>query len=198
MTMTNEATVLVVIIQTLAILSVLFVYASRYKRVSPDKAMVVYGRQMHPGVKIGFMVISGGGKFILPIIEEVQHMDLGLKETVMELDHVRTAPGQGSVPVRVVLALMYRVSSDKEGVYKAAVNLLGKTNEDIKRMVEVVVEGTVRETATDYSPRDLDVEREGFGTRVGSLVAQDLHELGIEVRCLNIVRVIHKGVDRIG
>ncbi|NIP36131.1 MAG: hypothetical protein GWN18_14375, partial [Thermoplasmata archaeon] len=47
--MASTTLLLVVVIQVMAILSVLFVYASRYKKVSPDRAMVVYGRQMRPG-----------------------------------------------------------------------------------------------------------------------------------------------------
>ena len=53
---------------------VLAIYASRYKRVPPNKAMVVYGRRSTSGK--GYMVITGGGKFITPIIEAYELLSL--------------------------------------------------------------------------------------------------------------------------
>ena len=196
--MVGETVLMVTIIQVLAILSVLLVYATRYKKVPPDRAMVVYGRQMHPGVKIGYAVISGGGRFLLPVIEETAVLDLAVREVVMELDNVRTDPGEGSRPVRVKLSVLYRISSDREELYLAAQNLLGRTPQDVKRMVQMVVEGSVREVATTRTARSMDIDREGAATEVGLKSARDLAEVGLEIRGLNIIRIVHKGVDRIG
>src|SRR5207249_2023048 len=76
----------------LAIVGVVFgtvlAYASRYKKVPPNMAMVVYGRRQKGMGGRGYQVKSGGAKFIVPIFEsvewlrlDVRTLDLGVKRT---------------------------------------------------------------------------------------------------------------------
>ena len=192
--MVNESFIIVNVILFISLFSGVLVYAWRYKKVSPDRAMVVYGRQMHPSIKIGYQVISGGGKFILPIIEQVDHISLGVKEVVLELDNVRTDPSGGSTPLRVNLTALYKVSSERETLYTAAENLLGKTDEEIKSMVEVVIEGTLRSIASTMTPRKMDLDREALGVQVEVNAGKELQKIGLEIRALAIIRVHLKGV----
>jgi uncharacterized membrane protein YqiK len=60
----------------MTIMTMMIIFASRYKKVPPNKAMVVYGRRMPSGR--GYRVISGGGKFIMPIVESYEFLDLDL------------------------------------------------------------------------------------------------------------------------
>src|SRR5437667_11386887 len=66
----------------LAIVGVVFgtvlVYASRYKKVPPNMAMVVYGKRQAKTGK-GYRVISGGAKVIVPIVESVEWLKLGVR-----------------------------------------------------------------------------------------------------------------------
>jgi flotillin len=187
--------IIVVVIQMFAMLSVVFVYASRYKKVAPDQAMVVYGRQMSPGSSIGYRVISGGGKFILPIIEGIEVMDLGAKDIVMDLDNIRTDTVGGSIPIRMKLTVLYKVSSERSVLKAAAENLMGKTAEEIKRMVEVVVEGEARTVTSTMTPEAVDKNRDQVARNIEVMASQQLMELGLEIRGLAIIRVHIKGVD---
>lgn len=196
--MVNASVVIVMLVLFMSLFAVLAVYATRYKKVPPDKAMVVYGRKMHPRSNIGYQVLSGGGKFILPIIENTDMLDLGVKEVVLELDNVRTDPYEGSVPVRVKLTVLYKISSEHNALMYAAECLMGKTEEEIKRIVEVVIEGTLRSIAATMTPRSIDLEREVVGVKVGVLAIHELLQVGIEIRALAIIRVHIKGVDKVG
>jgi len=191
--MVSEAFVIVMVVQFLALFALLFVYASRYRKVPPDRAMVVYGRQMHPGVKIGYQVISGGGKFILPIIEDTKFMDLGLKEVVLDLDNLRTDPTKGASPVRVNIAVLYRISAEPSALHVACEYLLAKTSEDVKRMVEAVVQGCIRGIAAKMSPSDIDLNRDEVEEKLKASAWQDLLNMGIEIKALAIIRVHLKG-----
>lgn len=194
--MVNEAFIITQLILVFSLLSVLAIYAWRYKKVPPDRAMVIYGRRMHPGSKVGYQVRSGGGKFILPVIEDLDHLDLGVKEAVLELDNVRTDPREeGSAPVRVKLTVLYKISSERHAMAVAAECLMGKTPEEVKRMVEVIIEGTFRSNATTMTPSGIDRNREAFGTKVHTIARNDLQQIGIEVRALAIIRVHLKGVE---
>ena len=88
--MVSESIVIVTVIIMVAIMAVILVYAARYKKVPPDKAMVVYGRKMQPGVKIGYQVISGGGKFILPVIEAYEFLLLDVRTLDVNVSDIVT------------------------------------------------------------------------------------------------------------
>lgn len=191
--MVNETVVIVVLVQTFAILAVLLVYASRYKRVAPDKAMVVYGRQMRPGTKIGYRVVTGGGKFILPIIEETRYMDLGIKETVLEVDNLRTDPNKDAALIRLKLTAWYRISDERYTIDTACEHLLEKTPEDIKRIIEVNVRGHIRGIVANMTARDVDLHRDQVEEIFQTQAAPDLLNIGIEVRTLRIIDVHVKG-----
>jgi len=196
--MATASVIIVIVICLVSLFAMMAVYATRYKKVPPDKAMVVYGRKMHTGSNIGYQVLSGGGKFILPIIENTDMLDLGVKEVVLDLDNIRTDPNEGSSPVRIRLTVLYKISSERDAMMSAAECLLGKTEEEIKRMVEVVIEGTLRSIATTMTPRSIDLEREVVGVKLGVQALHDLQQIGIEIRALAIIRVHLKGVDKVG
>ncbi len=191
--MVSEIVVIVTVIYLLAILSVLFVYASRYKRVAPDKAMVVYGRQMGPGIKIGYKMITGGGKFILPIIEETRFMDLGLKDMVLEVDDLRTDPKGEALSVRLKVVALYRVSGKPDALRMACEHLLEKTPEDIKRMTKVMIEGHLRGIVATMTAQDLDVRQDEVERVFQVQAAIDLLNVGIEVLTMRIIDVHVKG-----
>lgn len=199
--MVNESVVIVVIIQTFALLSVVFVFAWRYKKTPPDMAMVVYGRSMPPNYRGSFpayRVISGGGKFLLPIVESTEHLDLGVKALVQDLDNVPTDPTKGGPMVRVSTIALYRVPRDKEALVLAVERVMGKTQEDIKSLVGTVLEGVLRGIASMSTSRDLDVRREEFTTKVLSYSTALLRNYGIELSAYAIIDVQEKGVSSIG
>ena len=73
----DEGILLAVFIFAFVIMAIIMVYASRYKKVPPDKAMVVYGKRQ--AGKKGYRVISGGAKFIVPIVESYEFLPLDVR-----------------------------------------------------------------------------------------------------------------------
>ena len=53
------------------------VYASRYKKVPPDQAMVVYGKAAEKGK--AYSITTGGGKFIWPVVQAYAFMPLDVR-----------------------------------------------------------------------------------------------------------------------
>ncbi|MEK6852156.1 MAG: flotillin family protein [Candidatus Thermoplasmatota archaeon] len=143
--------VLVVLADVIVIVFVLVIYASRYKRVPPNKAMVVYGRALEGGR--GFKVYSGGGRWIRPIIETYEF--LSLEPFPVELDLDRVAVDVGNPPrqfVPVVVRANARISGDPDLLRTAASQLLHKSPEEQSRLVGAVLEGHTRSVFAS-SPR---------------------------------------------
>ena len=55
----------------IVIFAAILLYASRYKKVPPNMAMVVFGRKQKGRGGRGYQVLSGGAKLIIPIVESV-------------------------------------------------------------------------------------------------------------------------------
>ncbi|MEK6987673.1 MAG: flotillin family protein, partial [Candidatus Thermoplasmatota archaeon] len=53
------------------VFAAILLYASRYKKVPPNMAMVVYGKKQSGKGGRGYQVLSGGAKLIVPIVVSV-------------------------------------------------------------------------------------------------------------------------------
>src|SRR3989304_8474624 len=72
-----ELIVGVSVLIALIFVAIVAVYASRYKKVPPDAAMILYGREYAKGR--GYEVWTGGGKVIIPIGESYRFLPLGIR-----------------------------------------------------------------------------------------------------------------------
>jgi flotillin len=88
----------------IAILAGIAVYASRYKRVPPDKAMVIYGRRVAKAGKKGYSVLTGGGKFIIPIIEGVDFLPLDVRTLILSVTDIVTDVKTSGAKVNIEIA----------------------------------------------------------------------------------------------
>src|SRR3989337_392545 len=91
----------------------LAVYASRYKRVPPDKAMVVYGRRAKEG-RVGYSVITGGGKFIVPIVEAYEFLRLDVRTLDVVVTDIVTDVRQSGAKLNIKAVAQARGPTDME------------------------------------------------------------------------------------
>lgn len=192
--MVSQFAVIAVVIIFMVMIAMVMVYASRYKKVPPDKAMVVYGRRMGPGPGAGYRVISGGGRFIVPVIECYEFLPLDVRNIALELDEVRVS-GEGGTPERVRLkaSALVKVSSEPSGLDVAAEHLLHKSDAEINEIARSTMEGVARTTLRSATYHELDMDREDWAARIGMLVNRDLNNVGIEVRAFVIHDVHQRG-----
>ena len=157
---------------------VMAVYASRYKRVPPNKAMVVYGRRQRANGQT-FIVITGGGKFIVPIVEEYEFLSLESFPFSVDLESVIADVRDAEPPiVGVHIEGLARVSSEYELIRVAAAQLLHKAPEEIARIMKATAEGHTRAAFATHKwgTPDFEIEAE-----VEPLVRKDLQNLGVEL-----------------
>ena len=128
------AVVVIVLVQFMAI----GIYASRYKRVPPNQALVVYGRKGRPKMRDeGFRVLVGGGRFITPIIETFSFLSLAPFVVEVDID--------GGSRVACKLLVTAKLSRDPEGVRRAARNLLDRPGEEVCSVAATILEGHARQ-----------------------------------------------------
>ena len=81
----------VILLVVLAIGALMYTLSKRYVKVPPEQALIIYG-----GGKT--RVMSGGAKFILPLVEDFYHLDLSLFQFDVELKEV---PNKDNVPITI-------------------------------------------------------------------------------------------------
>jgi len=190
----------VVVLIVLINVSLIMVYAARYKKVPPNHAMVLFGRQY--ARDSGMHVWMSGGKFIQPIVESYALLSLAPVAVDLGLDRVRQdAKGASQRDVRVEVRAMVEVPADKEEVTKAARRFLSgrqfmsmhgsdeaeavrKAEEEMKRTVSAVLE---KDTRVVVARAPADTPEVEIADAVTTATTPDLADLGVRLVSLVIV-----------
>jgi len=187
--MTNgEATVILVAMMAnmLAIVLAIALYASRYKRVPPGHAMIIYGRRTRSGGET-FRVLTGGGRFIVPIIESYEFLSLEPFDIDEVIDGVveDVRDPAGARLLRVQLLATTCLSDDPEGVRMAARNFLHHTRDELRRIVARTLEGHARGL---LGAGGLAGDRQ-LSELVQEAAEADLGKVGIRVVTASVIRL---------
>ena len=157
------------------------VFATRYKKVPPNKAMVVFGHRFQ-GNK-GMMIYTGGGRFIQPIIESVGWLDLETRPLNIEVRGVKT---KDDIMVDVEIAAQIQIDSQEDSLKTAAVMLLNKTSEEIDYVAMKTIEGHVRGVCIALAHNQINAERAFVSEQIRHVVAEDLKSMGLNVVSLTL------------
>ncbi len=155
-------------------------FAKRYKKVSPDQAMVVYGRRTEGGK--GYQVITGGAKFILPILESFEYLPLDVRTLDVVVNDIVTDVIQSGAKVNVQGVVQIKISSDPHTLDTAAEHLLHKTTREIDEIALKTMEGHVRGICATLTIEEINSERDKVASQIQTLADTDLKNMGIEIR----------------
>jgi flotillin len=180
--------VIVVVIMVMAMIVLMMVFAARYKKVPPDKVMVVYGRRMGP-MGPGYKIISGGGKFIVPVVESFEFLPLDVRTLDIDMDDLKVISGEGTERIRLKVTAHVKISSDYHSLIEAAEHLLHKSDAEINEIARSTIEAHVRSICRSVTFDQLDVDRRLWATKVGVSANQDLLNMGLEIRSFGISQV---------
>ncbi len=195
-----SSAILVIVILFGALISMLIIYAARYKKVPPDKAMVVYGRKMKPGKTIGYQVISGGGKFILPIIEAYEFLPLDVRTLDIHVDDIVTDVVRSGAKINIKSVTQVKVSSEAESLKVAAEHLLHKSNAEIDEIALKTLEGHVRGVCATMTIEAINSDRDTISGKIQTMATSDLKNMGIDIRSFVIKEIEdeHGYLDALG
>ena len=170
----------------IAIIAMIIIYAMRYKRVPPNKAMVVFGRRTMRADRKGYRVLTGGGKFIVPIVEEVKYLPLDVRNLKFKLDNVKTDPKTESARLKLEATAIIKIGSDPMSLNTAAEMLLDKKDEEINKMAYDVIEAHIKGICKTLKFEQIDTDRDLMAERIQNIIAMDLRNIGIEIRSMVI------------
>ena len=184
---------IMIILLALAFLIVLRVIASRYKKIPPNAVGIFYGRKYvyrDPTTgkeqTLGFKVVGGGGRIIIPFVESYQEMSTAAFQT--EIDE-KGIPNKDNVKINVKGVATCKISSIPEDLVNAAQSFLGKDANEIKIFVQNILKGHLRSIIGKLDIDSLLRERDQFNRKVVEESSEEIKRLGIQIITLVIQEV---------
>jgi flotillin len=170
-----------VIAAVIGVLALMWLVGSLYRRVGPNRALIVYGFG-------GSSIVSAGGKVVWPLFQSYDELSLELMSfDVAPEQDLYTAQG---VAVSVEAVAQIKVKSDPESIRTAAEQFLTKPPEERDGLIKLVMEGHLRGIVGLLTVEQIVKEPEMVAGRVRQTVADDLNKMGLEVVSFTIKKVM--------
>src|SRR5215218_102744 len=165
----------------MTIISMMWVIGTLFRRVGPNRALIVYGWG-------GTHIVTGGGKVVWPLFQSYDELSLELMSfDVAPEQDLYTAQG---VAVAVEAVAQIKVKSDPESIKTAAEQFLTKPQQEREALIRLVMEGHLRGIVGLLTVEQIVKEPEMVAGRVRETVADDLSKMGLEVVSFTIKKVM--------
>jgi flotillin len=164
-----------------ALLLIMWVVGTLFRRVGPNRALIVYGWG-------GTHIVTGGGKVVWPLFQSFQELTLELMSfDVAPEQQLYTSQG---VAVSVEAVAQIKVRSDPESIRTSAEQFLTKQPDEREALLRLVMEGHLRGIVGLLKVEEIVKEPEIVAGRVRDSVSDDLNKMGLEVVSFTIKKVI--------
>lgn len=184
------ALALAVIALVSALVFVALLKSLRYT-CGPNEVLIFSGRkhQLSNGSVRGFRVVQGGG-WRMPVIEQVDRMNLSLMEVPIS---IRGAFSKGGIALNVDAIANVKISSDQLVIYNAIERFLKTDVNGIRRVAKETLEGHLRGVLARLTPEEVNEDRLRFAEELAVESEHDLVKLGIH---LDTLKILHVSDDR--
>ncbi len=171
-----------------AIFLMMVVYAMRYVKVPPSKAMGVFtkGDLRH--------VVSGGGRFLTPGVETYELLPLDVRVVDVELDDVRADPGTDPRKVRVKVSALVKVVSEPSALRSAFANLVGLHVDEIDQIAIEAIKDAVRSRLAEVPLLEVNRDWEAFAVDIGVNASEQMYAKGLVIRSITVRDIRPKGM----
>jgi flotillin len=171
----------VAVVAVAALLVMMWTVGTLFRRVGPNRALIVYGWG-------GTHIVTGGGRVVWPLFQSFQELSLELMSfDVAPEQQLYTSQG---VAVAVEAVSQIKVKSDPESIRTAAEQFLTKPQEEREALLRLVMEGHLRGIVGLLKVEEIVKEPEIVAGRVRDSVSDDLNKMGLDVVSFTIKKVI--------
>lgn len=165
----------------IGIIILLLLLATGYVKAPPDKALIISG--------LGKLrILIGKSGFRIPFFERKD--ELSLKVMSIDVKTGAAVPTNDYMSVTVDGIVKAQISSEKEGLARAAKNFLNQDTDYIITQITDVLEGNMREIVGQMKLTDMVQDRKKFGELVQENAKPDLEKLGLDIVSFNIQNFI--------
>lgn len=160
---------------------IIFALASRYVKVPPNKAMIVFGRRYGQGE--GLQIYTSGGKFMLPIVESWSWLDLSITSMSISIRDIVSMKG---TLIDIDATAQFQIDPQEDSLKTAAVMLLNKNPDEIEYVAKKTIEGHFRGICATLTYEQIHVDRMEVSEHIIAVAVRDLKNMGLNIVSLTI------------
>ena len=184
-----EAAILFGAIALVALLALVLVAFNQLLVICrPNEVLVISGRRhkLKDGSVVGYKVLHGGRGFRVPLLEEVNRMDMRLMPVSVE---VQNAYSRGGIPLTVHAIANVKLTSDEKLIRNAIERSLSMSMAQIGAVAQQTLEGVLREVVAELTPEEVNEDRLKFAETLMKHARDDFDKLGLELDVLKVQSV---------
>lgn len=158
----------------------------------PNEVLVISGRshRLPDGSTVGYKVLHGGRGVRIPILEEVNRMDMRLIPVQVEVEN---AYSRGGIPLQVHAIANVKIASDPNLIRNAIERVLTMSPSQIGMIAQQTLEGVLREVVAELTPEEVNEDRLKFADTLMKHAKDDFDKLGLELDVLKVQSVSDEG-----
>ncbi|MBL4688663.1 MAG: flotillin family protein [Nannocystaceae bacterium] len=152
----------------------------------PSEVVIFSGPARRPDQRVGYRAIRGGRALRIPLLEQVELMDL---TNIVVSVAVAGAYSRDGIPLNIEGVANIKIDGDPPGLDNAVERLLGKSKEEIVQLARETLEGNLRGVLAKLTPQEVNQDKEKFAAELIEEAEVDLHALGLSLDTLKIQTV---------
>jgi len=169
-----------IIVLVIYISVIIYALLRMYRKVPPNRALIVTGFR-------GKRVIVSGGALVFPLLEQASELSLEAKLIEIKTQEILT---QDKVPISIQAVATVKIGNLPEDILKAFETLVGKTEQQIEKIIKEILEGHIKEIIAKTPLQQLLHDRESIVAKVNKSVMVDLQKRGLVIETFTIKDVI--------
>jgi flotillin len=168
---------------------ILVIFVSRFLYICRPNEILIFAGRKHrnaDGSESGYRVIFGGRAWRMPLIEQVNSMDMRTIPIDVQVQGAYTRVG---IALKVKAIAVVKISSNPQVVMNAVERFLGRDIGAIQTVAAETLEGNLRGVLATLTPEEVNEDRLKFADSLSQEVEHDLVKLGLHLDVLKIQHV---------
>ncbi len=157
-----------------------------WRKVQADKALVITGLRKR--------VLSGRGGFMIPFLETSCTVSL---ENISMTTDVNEAPSKQGIFINIIGTAVVKIENDSQSILKAVEQFCtggpNKTVENIRSIVEQILEGKLRGIISTLTVEQINEDRAAFEQRIENDIKMELESMGLLLVSYSILKISTQG-----
>ncbi|HUF50782.1 MAG TPA: SPFH domain-containing protein [Longimicrobiales bacterium] len=164
----------------LILFSLFVLFVSRYKRCPANRVLVISGQV---GTGQSARVISGGGAFVWPVIQQADFLSL----LPLQIDiNLMDALSLENIRVRVPSQVTVAIGDTEEYQQNAAARVLGVSPQEVAGLAMNIIFGQMRQVIASMKIEDINRDRDQFRANIEHALEPELKKIGLKLINVNI------------
>jgi flotillin len=176
----SSASIIAIGAIALVLASLVILFVSRYKRCPANKVLVISGKV---GEGKSAKVLSGGGTFVWPIIQEAAFLELTPHQIDINLTDALSAE---NIRVRVPSQVTVAIGDTEPYQQNAALRLLNLAPRSIVELAQNIIFGQMRQVIAQMRIEEINVDRDTFRANIEHAIEPELMKIGLKLINVNI------------